>query len=124
MKKKTLLFTILLFIFMGSLTGCDPIYPLEDLEITKIDTLVVGESVEIEIIYPNTEGTVVLDWKDPSIEILKGGDIISVSDLSITGLKSGTALIKVSATTSISKVDARLGCEERTYFTEVEIKVE
>ena len=66
----------------------------------------------------------VLDWKDQSVEVLKGEDIIDVSDLTITGLKPGKALIKVNATTVISEEAAQQGYDEKVYSTEVELRVE
>lgn len=79
------------------MTGCDPIYPTGELRVEKMQPLSQGASMNIEIIYPSTEGTLgyVLGWKEQCVEIISGDDIISVSGLTITGLKSGVASIKV-----------------------------
>ena len=123
MKKKVIAFVSFLLICFIMLTSCDPIYPTDALKIAKMEPIAQGSSVDIEIIYPNTGGSVVLDWKDQRVEIVDGSDIVAVSDLTITGLKPGTALIKVSATTVLSDEASQSGYEERIYSTEVEIEV-
>ena len=123
MKKSVLLSVILLLIGLCILTGCDPIYPTGKLGVAKIDSLSQGDSVNIEIIYPNTGGSIVLDWKYQNAEIVDGNEIVAVSGLTITGLKPGTARIRVSATTVISDEAASAGREEKVYSTEIEVKV-
>lgn len=66
---------------------------------------------------------VVQDWKEQSVEIISGADIVAVSDLTITGLKSGIALIRVSATTIISDEASKEGYKEKVYSTEIEVEV-
>ena len=106
------------------MTGCDPIYPTGELRVEKMQPLSQGASMNIEIIYPNTGGSIVLGWKEQYVEIISGDDIISVSGLTITGLKSGVASIKVSATTVISDEDIASGHEEKVYSVVTEVKVE
>lgn len=106
------------------MTGCDPIYPTGELRVEKMQPLSQGASMNIEIIYPNTGGSIVLGWKEQYVEIISGDDIISVSGLTITGLKSGVASIKVSATTIISDEDIASGHEEKVYSVVTEVKVE
>ena len=106
------------------MTGCDPIYPTGELRVEKMQPLSQGASMNIEIIYPNTGGSIVLGWKEQYVEIISGDDIISVSGLTITGLKSGVASIKVSATTIISDEDIASGYEEKVYSVVTEVKVE
>ncbi len=123
MQKRVFLSAVLLLVCLGILTGCDPIYPTGKLRVAKIEPLSQETSVDIEIVYPNTGGSIVLDWKEQSIKIINGEDVISISGLTITGLKSGTALIKVSATTVLSDEASKSGYEEKVYSTEVEITV-
>ena len=104
------------------LTGCDPIYPLGKLKVEKIPVLSIGDSAEIKIVYPD-DGLIVEGWKNQTVEIIEGFDIIAVSNLTITALNSGTALIKVSATIVISDELLDSGYEERQYTTYVDIKV-
>lgn len=123
MKKRVLLTAISLLFCLGIFTGCDPIYPPGKLKVAKIETLSQGTTVGIEIIYPNTGGSIVLGWKDQNAEIINGNDIVAVSGLSITGLKPGTSLIKVNATTIISNEANTAGHKEKVYSAEIEIKV-
>lgn len=123
MKNKMILIISFLLICSVMLNSCDPIYPLGKLKVEEIPVLSVGDSTKIKIIYPDG-GMIVTGWKNRNIEIISGFDIIDVSNLTITALKSGTALIRVSATTVISEEDLKLGHEERQYTVDVEIKVE
>lgn len=123
MRKKAIWFVSLLLIGLCILTSCDPIYPTGKLRVKEVGPLSQGSSVDIEIIYPNTGGSIVLGWKEQCVEIISGDDIIAVSGLTITGLKSGTASIKVSATTVISDANIAAGYEEEVYSTMMEIKV-
>ena len=84
MKKKVILILVFLLFWSIPLTGCDPIYPTGTLKVVKPGTLSPGSSVDIEIIYPNSGGSIVCGWKDQNIEIIKGEDIIAVSGLTIT----------------------------------------
>lgn len=58
-------------------------------------------------------------WKNQSIEIIDSSDVVSASGLSVTGTKSGTATLKISAVTIIS--DGAF--EEKVYSTEVKVTV-
>lgn len=115
---------MLCIIFLAvSLIGCDPKYPPGDLKVEHIETMSVGDSVAVEIVYPNTGGSFVTGWKDEKIEIIDGDSIVSADGLTITALEKGNATIEVSATTVISE-EASKDNEERVYSTVVEIKVE
>lgn len=111
MRKRVIWIVTLLLTGVCIMTGCDPIYPTGELRVEKMQPLSQGASMNIEIIYPNTGGSIVLGWKEQYVEIISGDDIISVSGLTITGLKSGVASIKVSATTIISDEDIASGHE-------------
>lgn len=124
MRKRVIWIVTLLLTGVCIMTGCDPIYPTGELRVEKMQPLSQGASMNIEIIYPNTGGSIVLGWKEQYVEIISGDDIISVSGLTITGLKSGVASIKVSATTVISDEDIASGHEEKVYSVVTEVKVE
>ena len=119
-KTKTVFFFLLICLII--LTGCDPIYPPGKLKVEKLPVLSVGDHVEINIVYPD-DGLIVDGWKNQTVEIIEGSDVIAISGLTITALKPGTALIKVSATTVISDELLSQGYEERQYSTYVDIKV-
>ena len=121
MKNKKFVFYFLVICLL-ILTSCDPIYPLGKLKVEKIPVLSIGDSIEIKIVYPD-DGLIVEGWKNQTVEIIEGSGIIDVSDLIITALNSGTALIKVSATTVISEELLNSEYEERQYTTYVDIKV-
>lgn len=124
MRKRVIWIVTLLLTGVCIMTGCDPIYPTGELRVEKMQPLSQGASMNIEIIYPNTGGSIVLGWKGQYVEIISGDDIISVSGLTITGLKSGVASIKVSATTVISDESFAAGYEEKVYSVVTEVKVE
>ena len=119
--KKIFIFSFLL-ICLIVLTSCDPIYPPGKLKVEKLPVLSIGESVDIKMIYPS-DGLIVEGWKNQTVEIVEGSNVIAVSDLTITALNSGKALIKVSATTVISDELLNSGYEEREYIALVTIKV-
>ena len=124
MKKRIIISVLLLICCSVVLAGCDPIYPPSKLKVEKIEAISQGSTIDIKIIYPNTGGSIVLGWKEQSIEIVEGKEIVSVSGLSITGIKPGTARIKVNATTVISDETATAGNEEKVYSVEIEVNVE
>ena len=119
MKKRMFFSAIFLLFCLIVLTGCDPVFPQGTISIVPLETLSQGTTVDIEIIYPPPPGSIVFSWKEQNIEILKGIDIVTVSGLSITGLKPGIALIKVNATAYCSPGRQ----QESIYSTEIEIKV-
>ncbi|NLZ46459.1 MAG: hypothetical protein GX896_07175 [Clostridiales bacterium] len=126
MIKKIFISAFVIVIALCVLTACDPIYPVPvgELKLTQIENLSTGDTVDVEITYPNTGGSIVFGWKDQKIEIIDGDDIISVSELTITGLKPGTATIKVSAITVLSEEESESSKKEKEYSAEMTIKVE
>ena len=89
----------------------------------------IGEKVEVEVIYPTIgvgDEFRVKGWKDTKIEIIKGKDIVSVDGMTITALKPGKAVIKVSTTTIVSEEDiAKYEYElERVYSVKTKITVQ
>jgi len=124
MNIKSVLVPILIFLWLFVLIGCDSTYPPGKLKVSNIDPISLGETITIDIIYPNEGGTIVFGWKDQNVEIISGGDILSVSGLSITGIHAGTASIRVNATTIISDEAAESGYEEKVYSIVLSITVE
>ena len=122
--RRRALSAISLLLFLSILTGCDPIYPIGTLKITEIESVPKGNTVNFEIIYPNTGGSIVTGWKEQNVEIINGDDIVAVSGFSITGKKSGTAVLRIYATTIISDEAVKAGYKEKIYSTEVKIIVE
>lgn len=78
------------------LTGCDPVLPTDSISADyEPKPLTQGASAEIEIVYPDTTGTPIVEWTDQRIEIINGSDIVEVSGLTVTGLKPGKAVLKI-----------------------------
>lgn len=124
MKKRIFVSVVIMLLGIVFLTGCDPIYPLGNIQAEKIGPLSQGESAQIKLVYPNTGGSIVTGWKDQKAEIIEGEDIVEISGLNVTGLKPGTAKIKISATTVIIEEYAAEGKKEKVYSTEITVKVE
>lgn len=120
MKKRVIISLLVLICFFTILMGCDPVFPQENISVVPLEPLYQGTTVEIEIIYPPSPGSIVFSWKEQNIEIISGVETIAVSGLSVTGLKPGTALIKVNAT-AYCEVG---GEQESVYSTEVKITIE
>ena len=123
MKKSVIFMVILIGLCLSTLIGCDPVYPSGELEVNKVEPISIGDSIDIEIIYPNTEDSAVTGWKNQNVEIISGRDIVSGSGLTLTGIKSGTARVKVNATTIITYLGVELEEDERVYSKEVDIRV-
>ena len=122
MKSKTgFLGLMVLCLFL--LTGCDPKYPPGIIKIEQIHALDVGETIEIKIIYPYAGGSMVFGWKNQKIEVVKNPNVITVNDLKITGAETGTATIRVSATTVLSDGAYQDGEEDRVYSVLVKVTV-
>ena len=114
---------LFIVVCLSILIGCDPEYPAGDLEVNKIEPIAIGDSIDIEIIYPNTGDSAVTGWKNQNIEIISGRDIVSVSGLTLTGIKSGTARVKINATTDITFLGVESEEDEIVYSKQLEIKV-
>ena len=70
MKKRAFISLVFLLIAICFLTACDPIFPPGNLKVENVEKLSQGTSVEIKIIYPNTEGSLVRFWIG-KIKVLK-----------------------------------------------------
>jgi len=111
-----------LVVLMVFLSGCDPKYPPGNLKTEPIHSIEVGESFEIKLIYP-TGGLFVIGWKNQRIEVTSNPEIISVSGLTFTGLKSGSATIKITATTVLDDYSYQNGEKEIDYSVSAKIIV-
>lgn len=124
MKKQLLMLFSILTMTFAFLLGCDPTYPPGNIKVDDVDHLSLGETVTLDIEYPNNGGTIVFGWKDHTVEIVSGIGLVSISGLSVTGTQAGVVVIRVSATTVISEYAAESGYEERVYSTEISVNVE
>lgn len=124
MKKQLLMLFSILTMTFAFLLGCDPTYPPGNIKVDDVDHLSLGETVTLDIEYPNNGGTIVFGWKDHTVEIVSGIGLVSISGLSVTGTQAGVVVIHVSATTVISEYAAESGYEERVYSTEISVNVE
>lgn len=122
--KRALCLLICLSLVSVFFTSCDPIYPNGSLNVGDISPLSLGETVEINIIYPETGGSIVTGWKDANVCILEGNDVVSISGMTVSALKPGTAILKISATTILTEDAQNQGYTEKTYSTEAKIIVE
>lgn len=97
-KTKRVIFVCLSIItFLLFVTSCDPVLPDESIEVVcSKNPVSVGESLDIQIIYPDTADTAIVEWTEPVIKVLQGEDVISINGMSVTGIKTGTATISVS----------------------------
>ena len=96
MKKRTILFLVIIIISTLTLSSCDPPYPSNELTaIYNPAVIYPGTSAKVEIVYPATESNS-FTWYNQKAVIVEGNDIISLQDLTITGKKEGTATIRVS----------------------------
>jgi hypothetical protein len=94
--KKTVFAILISALCLIMLTGCDPVLPTDNISADyEPKPLTQGASAEIEIVYPDTTGTPIVEWTDQRIEIIKGSDIVEVSGLTVTGLKPGKAVLKI-----------------------------
>ncbi|MBO4870183.1 MAG: hypothetical protein J6330_03350 [Clostridia bacterium] len=117
-------FMILISLFCLSVFyGCDPVLPTENIvAVYEPNPLIQGSSADIEIIYPDTTGTPIVEWTDQKVEVINGNDIVEVSGLKITGLKPGKAVLKVEV-----KANCAYGgivIDKPVFSTELEVEVE
>ena len=90
------LLTLALLFCIGTLTGCDPVMPSDNIEaVFTQKPLIQGASADVDILYPDTDDTAIVGWSGQSVEILEGEDVVEVSGLTITALKPGNATLEV-----------------------------
>lgn len=121
---KKAVFAILILLFCLSVfAGCDPVLPTENITATyEPKPLTPGATAEIGIVYPDTTGTPVVKWTDQKVEIIKGGDIVEVSGLTVTGLKPGKAVLKIEAKANCAYMGVVI--DKPVFSAELEIEVE
>jgi len=124
MRKALLTRLLIIPISLTFLLGCDPTYPPGNIKVEDVDHLSLGETVTLDIEYPNDGGTIVFGWKDQTVEFLSGVGQVSISGLSITGTQAGVVVLRVSATTVISEYAAESGYEDRVYSIEITVNVD
>lgn len=113
----------LLLLCMIPLVGCDPVIPLDNIEaIYSPKPLTQGTTAQIEITYPETDGTAVVKWTDQKVEIINGGDIVDVYGLSITGLKPGRALLRVEVKANCSFMGVII--DKPVFYADIDVEVE
>lgn len=115
---------LLVLILSGSsfLTGCDPVLPSENIQaVYSPQPINLGGTAIVEIVYPETDGTAVVEWTDARIEILQGDDILEVSGLTLKGLKAGQAVLKVEATANCAFLGVII--DNAVLTTELEVVV-
>lgn len=123
MKKKYFIIAILLLLFLNILTACDPVLPTENIDAVYAPSpLIQGASAEINIIYPDTDGTAIVKWTGQSLEVISGDDIVDTSGLTITGLKPGTATLKVSVEANCAFLGIII--DKPVFTTELMVEVE
>ncbi len=123
MKKRAILMGILVLFSLSMLAGCDPVLPTENIVADyEPRPLIQGTSADIEIVYPNTDGTPIVKWTDQRVEIIKGNDIVEVSGLTITGLKSGKAVLKIEVKANCAYMGIVI--DKPLFATELEVVVE
>ncbi len=124
-KRKMRLFMIAFCLI--SMTACDSDFPLKPLRVEyEPNPLPVGISTEVKITYPD-DGILPIVWKNQNIKIVKGGDVLEVSGLTIKGIKPGTAVISVEAAAVPAGEEPAIVRdeteEEKKYTTKIEVKV-
>jgi hypothetical protein len=115
--------TVMVLMALLLLASCDPVYPVGKLKVTMPDAVTVGQTADIVLKYPNTGGSIVTGWKDVTVEIVSGKDVVAVSDMTVIGLQTGTVVLRVTVTTVISNEALASGHEEKQYETEFSLTV-
>ena len=123
MKKKILCLFVPLLFGLVMFAGCDPVLPDKGITATiEPNPLPQGTSALIHIVYPDTKNTAVENWNDPGVSIVSGHDIVAVNGLSVTGLKPGTAALKIKVTTNNTFLGAVVDHTEFTSELTVVVK--
>ncbi len=120
--KKLLCVLLVLLLAVCLLTSCDPVLPAE--QVTVVCTpnpLAVGQTAELTLQYPDTEGTPIVGWGTPVVTVLEGNDVVATDGLKVTARQPGTARIQ----TEVKADCAFMGIviDHPSFSTEVEITV-
>ncbi len=121
--KKTVFAILISALCLIMLTGCDPVLPTDNISADyEPKPLTQGASAEIEIVYPDTTGTPIVEWTDQRIEIIKGSDIVEVSGLTVTGLKPGKAVLKIEVRANCAYMGIVI--DKPVFTAELEVEVQ
>ncbi|MBQ9083492.1 MAG: hypothetical protein IJY28_08340 [Clostridia bacterium] len=104
MKKMAVLLIFILSLCL--LTACDPVLPenpdngsygTENHVVVRCNPhpLTAGQTAELTLIYPDTEGTAIAGWDNIRVTVVEGTDIVTVEGVKLTAQKAGTAQILV-----------------------------
>ena len=121
--KKTFFTVLIILLCLSIFVGCDPVLPTENISVDyNPKPLTQGTSAEIEITYPDTTGTPIVEWTDQKVEIIDGSDIVEVSGLTIKGLKAGKAVLKIEVKANCAYNGIVI--DKPVFTTELEVEVE
>ena len=121
--KKTFFTVLIVLLCLSIFVGCDPVLPTENISVDyNPKPLTQGTSAEIEITYPDTTGTPIVEWTDQKVEIIDGSDIVEVSGLTIKGLKAGKAVLKIEVKANCAYNGVVI--DKPVFAAELEVEVE
>ncbi len=121
--KKTFFTVLIILLCLSIFVGCDPVLPTENISVDyNPKPLTQGTSAEIEITYPDTTGTPIVEWTDQKVEIIDGSDIVEVSGLTIKGLKAGKAVLKIEVKANCAYNGVVI--DKPVFAAELEVEVE
>ena len=121
--KKTFFTVLFILLCLSIFVGCDPVLPTENISVDyNPKPLTQGTSAEIEITYPDTTGTPIVEWTDQKVEIIDGSDIVEVSGLTIKGLKAGKAVLKIEVKANCAYNGVVI--DKPVFAAELEVEVE
>ena len=121
--KKTFFTVLIVLLCLSIFVGCDPVLPTENISVDyNPKPLTQGTSAEIEITYPDTTGTPIVEWTDQKVEIIDGSDIVEVSGLTIKGLKTGKAVLKIEVKANCAYNGVVI--DKPVFAAELEVEVE
>lgn len=121
--KKTFFTVLIILLCLSIFVGCDPVLPTENISVDyNPKPLTQGTSAEIEITYPDTTGTPIVEWTDQKVEIIDGSDIVEVSGLTIKGLKTGKAVLRIEVKANCAYNGVVI--DKPVFAAELEVEVE
>ena len=121
--KKTFFTVLIILLCLSIFVGCDPVLPTENISVDyNPKPLIQGTTSDIEITYPDTTGTPIVEWTDQKVEIIDGSDIVEVSGLTIKGLKAGKAVLKIEVKANCAYNGVVI--DKPVFAAELEVEVE
>jgi hypothetical protein len=120
--KKWICVLLVLLLAVCLLTSCDPVLPEQKLSVVCTPhPLAIGQTAELTLQYPDTEGTPIVAWGTPLVTVLEGKDIIATDGLQVTAIGTGTARILVEVKADCAFMGIVI--DHPSFQTEVEITV-